>query len=95
VFVVAVALLGCAELAPLREPAEPPGTATTQAEMVRLFGSPDQVAPWEGGTVLTYRRVRGLSSNPNRLSRADPVEARILIYVDANGRIVRVERPPL
>jgi hypothetical protein len=36
-----------------------------------------------------------LSSNPNRLSRADPVEARILIYVDASGRIVRVERPPL
>jgi hypothetical protein len=51
------------------------------------------VAPWTGGQVLVYRHVIGLSQDPNRLSRADPVEARTLVYVDPSGRIVRVERP--
>jgi hypothetical protein len=92
--IAAVALSGCAALVPLREPPPaPPGSATTREELVRQFGRPHEVRPWTGGTVLVYRRVVGLSQDANRLSRADPVEAQTLVYVDAGGRIVRVERP--
>jgi hypothetical protein len=88
-----ILLLGCAALAPLREPPpEPPGSATTRDELVRQFGKPSEVLTWSGGRVLVYRRAIGLSQDPNRLSRADPVEARTLVYVDTGGRIVRTER---
>jgi hypothetical protein len=89
------ALAGCAGLVPLRDPPpDPPGAARTHDELVRQFGRPAETLPWARGKVVVYRRVLGFSADPGRLSRADPVEARILIYVDREGRIVRVERPP-
>lgn len=93
---LALLLAGCAELLPLRHPPLDPAAdaATTRDEAIRLFGPPDDVRASDVGQVLVYRRATVIEANPNRyygedrLDRLDRYE-RVLLFVDAEGRIVR------
>ena len=92
-------LTACAELAPLREP--PPlasddpiaGVQTRDEALVRL-GRPAEVRASDVGEVLVYRRLVVADVNPNRYygedrgDRFDRYE-RLLLYLDADGRLVR------
>lgn len=88
----------CAELAPLRrpplDPAQDLAQVTTREEAVRRFGPPDEIRSSDVGPVLVYRRAVVIDVNPNRYygeDRGDRLDRyeRILLYVDAEGRIVR------
>ncbi len=90
---------GCAGLAPLREPPrstrlDPTSGVTTRAEALAAFGPPAEVRASDIGPVLVYRRVVVVDANPNRhygldtSARRERVE-RVLLYLDAEGRIVR------
>jgi len=95
---VALALGACAELAPLRraplDPAEDLAAVNTREEAIRRFGPPDEIRSSDLGPVLVYRRRTVVDANPNRYygedrgDRLDQYEL-ILLYVDAEGRIVR------
>ncbi|HEV8674861.1 MAG TPA: hypothetical protein VGX21_12510 [Methylomirabilota bacterium] len=103
--VLSLALLpACASFAPLREPPPratemPPGPATTRAEVIALFGPPDEVRASDLGEVLVYRRRVVVEANPNRYygqdrgARLDRYE-RVLLYLDGEGRIVRTSSEP-
>jgi hypothetical protein len=93
-----LALGGCAELAPLREPPLDPGVdysaAETREEAVRLFGPPHEVRSSDLGPVLVYRRAVVVDVNPNRYYGEDRGDRfnryeRVLLYLDGEGRIVR------
>jgi predicted small lipoprotein YifL len=95
---LALALAGCAQLLPLqRPPLDPSADAeavSTRDEAIRAFGPPDEVRASDVGQVLVYRRAVVIEANPNRYygedeaNRRDRYE-RILLFVDAEGRIVR------
>lgn len=95
---LALLLAGCAELLPLRHPPLDPAAdadaATTRDEAIRLFGPPDDVRASDVGQVLVYRRATVIEANPNRYYGEDRLDRlnryeRILLFVDAEGRIVR------
>jgi hypothetical protein len=77
----------------------PPGPATTRAEVIALFGPPDEVRASDLGEVLVYRRRVVVEANPNRYygqdrgARLDRYE-RVLLYLDGEGRIVRTSSEP-
>jgi hypothetical protein len=95
---VALALGACAELAPLRRPPLDPAAdltaVNTREEAIQRFGPPDEIRSSDLGPVLVYRRVVVVDTNPNRYygedrgNRLDQYEL-VLLYVDAEGRIVR------
>jgi hypothetical protein len=72
----------------------PPGRATTRAEVVDLFGPPDEIRASDLGEVLVYRRIVVVDANPNRYygqdrgARFDRYE-RVMLFLDDSGRIVR------
>lgn len=95
-----VALTACAAFVPLREPPRlatqnPPGSATTRAEVVAAFGPPIEVRASDLGEVLVYRRLLVAETTPSRYyggdasTRLDRYDL-VLLYLDGDGRIVRV-----
>ena len=96
--VVALTLVACAELAPLRQPplgpADDLAAVNTREEAIERFGRPDDIRSSDLGPVLVYRRAVVIDANPNRYygedrgNRLDRYEL-ILLYVDGEGRIVR------
>jgi hypothetical protein len=95
---VAVALTGCAALAPLRTPPLDPSAdlsrVATREEAVREFGPPSDIRSSDLGPVLVYRRAVVVEENPNRYYGEDQAERlnryeRVLLYLDPEGRIVR------
>lgn len=94
----AVALSACAELAPLQrppfDPAQELSGVSTREEAVRRFGPPAEIRVSDVGQVLVYRRAVVVDANPNRYygedrgNQLDRFE-RVLLYLDAEGRIVR------
>ena len=93
-----LSLGACAELAPLRQPpldpAQDVSAVNTREEAVRRFGPPHEIRSSDVGPVLVYRRAVVVDVNPNRYygeDRGDRLDRyeRILLYVDAEGRIVR------
>jgi hypothetical protein len=94
----ALALVACAELAPLRQPplgpADDLAEVNTREEAIQRFGRPDDIRSSDLGPVLVYRRAVVIDANPNRYygedrgNRLDRYEL-ILLYVDGEGRIVR------
>ena len=95
-----LALAACAAFVPLREPPRvemqgPPGSATTRAEVVAAFGPPIEVRASDLGEVLVYRRLVVAETTPSRYyggdagTRLDWYEL-VLLYLDGEGRIVRV-----
>jgi hypothetical protein len=95
----AVLTLGaCAELAPLREPPLDPANdltmVNTREEAIQRFGPPHEIRSSDVGPVLVYRRAVVVDVNPNRYygedrgDRLDQYEL-VLLYLDAEGRIVR------
>jgi hypothetical protein len=101
----ATALLGgCAYFAPLRDPPDraaddPIGDATTREAVIARLGPPDEIRASDIGLVLVYRRVAVVNENPSRYygedqgDRFDRYE-RILVYLDADGKVVRWTRVP-
>jgi hypothetical protein len=95
---VALALGACTALAPLGRPplspAEDLAAVNTREEAIQRFGPPDEVRSSDLGPVLVYRRAVVVDANPNRYygedrgNRLDQYEL-VLLYVDAEGRIVR------
>jgi hypothetical protein len=93
-----LALGGCAELAPLRQPPLSPADdiagVSTREEAIQRFGPPQEIRSSDLGPVLVYRRVAVVDANPNRYygedrgDRLDQYEL-VLFYLDAEGRIVR------
>ena len=66
----------------------------TREEAIRRFGPPDEIRSSDLGPVLVYRRAVVIDVNPNHyygMDRGDRLNQyeRILLYVDAEGRIVR------
>jgi hypothetical protein len=99
-----VALPACVSLVPLREPPRlavelPPGTATTRDEVIARFGPPAEVRASDLGPVLVYRRPVVTETTPSRYygedrgTRFDRYQ-RVLLYLDADGRIVRSSVEP-
>lgn len=101
---VAVLGVGCADLAPLREPppllsADPVRGLATRDDALARLGRPDEVRASDVGEVLIYRRLLIVDTNParyhgeDRRARLDQYE-RVLLYLDQDGRVVRwsVER---
>jgi hypothetical protein len=98
------ALAACQAFVPLREPPvleveNPPGSATTRAEVTARFGPPVEVRASDVGEVLVYRRRVALESNPSRYYGGDGNDRldrydRILVYLDAEGRVVRTSIEP-
>jgi hypothetical protein len=99
-----LALAGCAELAPLQGPrplatADPAAGIATREEALARLGRPDEVRAVDVGQVLVYRRAVAIEHNPNRYygedrgERLDRVE-RLLLFVDPDGRVVRVAVEP-
>jgi hypothetical protein len=93
-----LALGACAQLAPLRQPPLGPAddltAVSTREEAVRRFGPPQEIRSSDVGPVLVYRRAVVVDVNPNRYygeDRGDRLNQYelILLYVDAEGRIVR------
>jgi hypothetical protein len=95
---LALAVGACAELAPLRQPPLDPAAdiaaVSTREEAVQRFGPPHEIRSSDLGPVLVYRRAVVVDANPNRYygedrgNRLDQYEL-VLLYVDAEGRIVR------
>lgn len=93
-----LALGACAELAPLRQPPLSPAddimAVNTRDEAIQRFGRPEQIRSSDLGPVLVYRRAVVVDVTPNRYygedrgDRLDKFEL-VLLYVDAEGRIVR------
>jgi hypothetical protein len=93
-----LALGACAELAPLRQPPLSPAddltAVSTREEAIQRFGPPQEIRSSDVGPVLVYRRAVVVDVNPNRFygeergDRLDQYEL-VLLYVDAEGRIVR------
>lgn len=93
-----LALGACAQLSPLRQPPLAPGddltTVSTRDEAVQRYGPPQEVRSSDVGPVLVYRRAVVVDVNPNRYygedrgTRLNQYEL-VLLYVDAEGRIVR------
>jgi hypothetical protein len=94
----------CASFVPLREPPplaieDPPGNATTREEVVAHFGPPQERRASDLGEVLVYRRRIVTEWNPNRYhgedrgARLDRYEL-VLVYLDADGRVVRTSIEP-
>jgi hypothetical protein len=85
-------------LAPLRQPPLDPAAdiaaVSTREEAVQRFGPPHEIRSSDLGPVLVYRRAVVVDANPNRYygedrgNRLDQYEL-VLLYVDAEGRIVR------
>ena len=94
----ALALGACAQLAPIRQPPLPPGedmsSVTTRAEAIQRYGPPEEIRSSDIGPVLVYRRTVVVDINPNRYygeDRGDVLNQYelVLLYCDAEGRIVR------
>jgi hypothetical protein len=95
---VALALVACAQLAPLQRPPLSPLTdfdeVNTREEAIQHFGPPDQIRSSDVGPVLVYRRAVVVDVNPNRYygedlgNRLNQYEL-VLLYLDGEGRIVR------
>jgi hypothetical protein len=96
---VPLALAACAALAPLTRPPlpasdDPTAGATTRAEALARLGPPAEVRASDLGDVLVYRRLAIVDGNPNRYygeergARRERYE-RVLLYLDADGRVVR------
>ena len=95
---ISLALGACAQLAPLRQPPLAPGddltAVSTRDEAVQRYGPPQEVRSSDVGPVLVYRRAVVVDVNPNRYygedrgTRLNQYEL-VLLYVDAEGRIVR------
>jgi hypothetical protein len=93
------ALTACQAFVPLREPPllaveDPPGSATTRAEVIARFGPPLEVRASDVGEVLVYRRRIVIEANPARYYGGDSNDRldrydRILVYLDGEGRVVR------
>ncbi len=102
--VLPAALGACVSFVPLREPPrlaieEPPGGATTRAEVIARFGPPQAVRASDLGEVLVYRRRVVVEANPSRYygeERGDRLDRweQVLLYLDGEGRIVRVTTQP-
>lgn len=100
----AALLSACAALAPLRDPplggsADPTAGATTRAEAIARLGPPHEVRASDLGEVLVYRRVVVVDASPNRYYGQDRgvrfnAYERVLLYLDREGRIVRVVTEP-
>ena len=98
---VILTLGACAELAPLRQPplnpAEDLDAVNTRVEAIQRFGPPHEIRSSDLGPVLVYRRAVVVDVNPNRYygedrgDRLDQYEL-VLLYVDAEGRIVQIGR---
>jgi hypothetical protein len=93
-----VVLGGCAELRPLQRPPLDPAADTeavsTRDEALRRFGPPDAVRASDVGPVLVYRRAAVVEANPNRYYGEDAADRldryeRVLLFIDATGRIIR------
>jgi hypothetical protein len=94
----ALTLGACAELMPLRAPPLKPAddltAVNTREEAIQRFGPPHEIRSSDVGPVLVYRRAVVIDVNPNRYygedrgDRLDQYEL-VLLYVDAEGRIVR------
>jgi len=103
-FGFALLLVGCAQVAPLtRAPAtiseDDLDGVTTRDEAVRRFGEPAEIRSSDIGPILVYRRTAVVDINPNHFYGVDYDERYrqyelLLLYVDAEGKIVRrsVER---
>jgi len=95
---VVLTLGACAELAPLRRPPLSPAadleSVNTREEAIQRFGPPDEIRSSDVGPVLVYRRAVVIDVNPNRFygqdegNRLNQYEL-VLLYLDAEGRIVR------
>ncbi|HLE43259.1 MAG TPA: hypothetical protein VJB36_04525 [Methylomirabilota bacterium] len=102
--VLPAALAACVSFVPLREPPrlateEPPGSARTRAEVIAQFGPPQAVRASDLGEVLVYRRRVVVDANPSRYygeDRGDRMDRyeQVLLYLDGEGRIVRVTTEP-
>src|SRR5262245_61958221 len=98
------ALAACQAFVPLREPPvleveDPPGSATTRAEVTARFGPPVEVRASDIGEILVYRRRIGVEANPSRYYGGDSNDRidrydRILVYLDGEGRVVRTSIEP-
>lgn len=95
---LALGFAGCAELLPIQRPPLDPATDAeavgTRDEAVRRFGPPDEVRASDVGLVLVYRRATVVEANPNRYYGEDGADRldrfeRVLLFVDAEGRVVR------
>jgi hypothetical protein len=96
---VVLALAGCADLAPLREPPllssdEPARDIATRDEALARLGPPAEVRVSDVGEVLVYRRLQIVDKNPARYYGEDRGERlnqyeRLLLYLDQEGRVVR------
>ena len=94
----ALALGACAQLAPLRQPPLSPAddimAVNTRDEAIQRFGRPEEIRSSDLGPVLVYRRTVVIDESPNRYygqdrgDRFDQYEL-VLLYLDAEGRIVR------
>ena len=93
-----LALGACAQLAPLRQPPLAPGedmtSINTREEAIQRFGPPEEIRSSDVGPVLVYRRAVVVDVNPNRYygqDRGDSLDQYelVLLYCDAEGRIVR------
>jgi hypothetical protein len=99
-----LAVVGCAEMAPLREPPalyrdDPTRGVKTRDQALARLGAPAEVRVSDIGEVLVYRRLATREANParyygeyrgDRLDRYD----RILIFLDAEGQVARVAIEP-
>jgi len=90
---VAVMMVACAQLAPVRKPArllwdDPPSAARTRGELVGLFGPPEAVLASDQGPVLLYRRLVTLDYTPSHFPIARWEEVWFLIQLDQKDRIV-------
>ena len=91
-------LAGCAAFVPLRDPPaletdDPIHGATTRDQVIARLGPPLAVRASDTGQVLVYRRVVAVTVDPSRYygqdrDRLDRYE-RVLVYLDADGRVVR------
>jgi hypothetical protein len=90
---VAVMMVGCAQLMPIRTPArllwdDPPSVARTRAELVGLFGPPEAVLASDQGRVLLYRRLTTWDYTPTHFPIARWEEVWFRIQLDQKDRIV-------
>jgi hypothetical protein len=95
-----LALAGCAELAPLREPPalesdDPLRGVTTRAEALARLGPPADVRAGDAGELLVYRLPRVIDRTPNRLNMEGSVRYELyLLQLDPDGKIIRTTVQP-